>query len=117
MPDNGEILAAINGLHSKIDKQGNTLSETKNKVDVMASQMNTVELTVVKHEKVLYGTPEQMGKGGLIHKQGEQDTKIGDNATAIAHTRSIFIGIWLGVTLIANLIFNYVKGWLTKSNG
>lgn len=116
MPDNGkEILEAVNKLHDKFDEQQTAISNTNGKVDIMSQQMNTIEITVLKHEKIVYGNPEKMGAGGLLHKQGEQDNRMTSIENGIKGVkkeikglRGVFAILWSGIITTANVIINLV---------
>lgn len=99
---NGQVLQAING----IDK----------KLGVVLNKMKNVENTVIKHEKLIYGKPEEMGKGGLLHKQGEQDGKIKGLGDRVDATRSTFVMIWTGIFALVQVSFSAIKHFFSGNN-
>ncbi len=80
------------------------------------TKLTSVLEKVENHNKVLYGKPEEMGKGGLIHKQGEQDGKINGIGKRIDNTRSTFVMIWTGIFAMVQLSFSAIKHFFSGNN-
>ncbi len=93
-----------------------TMGSLNEKVGVVVSKMETIETNIQKYENVLYGDPQKMGEGGLIHKQGEQDLIISGLTKRVDHLRSTFVLIWTGIFAIIQVAFSAIKHFFAGNN-
>ena len=120
MPDNGDkILEAINGLKNQMHDVQLKGADTNNKVSLIQKGQETMDKTLLDHTQVLYGDPKQMGVGGLIHKQSEQDQSISEARKDmenskneikkdIKNLRGFFTLFWTGFITAFNVILNFI---------
>ena len=100
MPENGEeILEAV----LEIQK---ITSQTRKDVAVIKQKVETIEIIVGKHEKILYGNPEKMGEGGIIYTVQNQENKLGN----IKRDLTLLVSaIGTFVTFAFNIVISWVK--------
>lgn len=97
MTDNGrEILEAV----LKIQK---TTNDTQSDVKLFRQDLETLNNTVKKHDQIIFGDPEQMGKGGLVYTTQQQESKIGSIKRELKRVRNIFAVIWTSIVTAINI--------------
>jgi len=101
---------------SRNSKLLNAVLKTQEAVGIILTKMETIEANIQKHENVLYGNPQEMGKGGLLYKQGEQDLIISGLTKRVDHLRSTFVMIWTGIFAIIQITFSAIKHFFSGSN-
>ena len=81
-----------------------TIEETVAKIDkrteVMEERVGTVEKLADKHEKVIYGDPEIMGKGGLMDAVNVAGNKAEGACKRIDGMKGTVLWIWTAVFAI-----------------
>lgn len=98
-----QILMEMKDSISHIDKK-------LDKYITMAKQTNEL---CIKHEKVLYGKPEDMGKTGLVSRTEQQEGKIKGIAKSIDNTRSTFVLIWTGIFAVIQGVIAGISHFLS----
>jgi hypothetical protein len=105
---NNQIFKAVMGMQRIIGKIDKNTDYVKNKVQ-------HIEATVIKHEQIIYGNPEKMGAGGLLHTTQEQESKITGLGSRMDYLRSTFVMIWTGIFALIQLAFSAIKHFFSGS--
>jgi len=113
MPENGDkILEAVYEMRDEFREKINDVqikvTETNSEVKVIKTKLETVENRTFKHEKTLYGNPEQMGEGGLVSDHYKISNDIKEIRGELKGIRGFFSIFWTGTVTVGNLIISWL---------